>query len=94
MPLKMMTACFALSLLGSAAYAQSNRPVTPPEAVRSTADGATNPECVSNPNIPDATAAANAKCMVARKTDVGKLGPMNGNTIVGPGARPGPIAPR
>ena len=67
---RMTTACFALSLLGPGAYAQSNTPTTLPEAVRSTADGAANPECVSNPNIPDAIAVANAKCMLARKTEV------------------------
>jgi len=92
MLLRLITAGFAISMLGTAAYAQSNSPTTLPESVRSTADGAANPECVTNPNIPDHVAVASAKCMIARKMDVnGKLGPVNGNSVALPGSKPGPL---
>ena len=51
--LNLTIALFATTLVATAAYAQSSTPATPPESVRSTADGAANPECVTNPNIPD-----------------------------------------
>ena len=95
MSLKVTTILFAISLIATAAHAQSSSPKSPPESVRSTAEGAANPECVTNPNIPDAVAARSAKCMVMRKMDVnGKLGPVNGNNVVGPGSKPGPLGPR
>ena len=97
--LKLATAVFAASLVATAAYAQANGATPAPgQSSNSSAQmgsgGATNAQCDTNANLPEASAksGANAKCMATHKMDAnGKMGPVTAGTAGQPGSKPGPM---